>query len=127
MKKKTVLILWIIGFVIAAIGAGMFIPAIVAAANHCTPNQFGRQDCSLPTSDPLTLIGLIGVGVLIIGGLVSAVAWIGALVRSARMQTWGWFVVVLLFSGLGTLIYALAGPPEQPTMVGAGAPYTPPR
>lgn len=126
MRKKTVLILWIIGFVIALIGAGMFVPAIVAAANHCTPNAFGGQNCSLPTSDPLTVIGLLGVVVIIIGGLVSTIAWIGALIRSAKMQTWGWFVVVLLFHALGTLIYALAGPPEQPAMIGAGAPYSPP-
>jgi len=33
-----------------------------------------------------------------------------ALVRSAKMQTWGWFVIVLTFSGLGTLIYVLADP-----------------
>jgi hypothetical protein len=33
-----------------------------------------------------------------------------ALVRSAKMQTWGWFVIVLIFSGLGTLIYVLADP-----------------
>jgi hypothetical protein len=26
------------------------------------------------------------------------------------MQTWGWFVIVLIFSGLGTLIYVLADP-----------------
>ncbi|MEO7018717.1 MAG: hypothetical protein ABI234_01020 [Ktedonobacteraceae bacterium] len=126
MKKKTVLIFWIIGFIIALIGASMFVPAIVAAANHCTTNQFGRPDCSLPTNDLLTSIGLIGVIVLLIGAVFSAVAWIGALVRSAKMGTWGWFVIVLIFSGLGTLIYALAGPPERLAMMRSDSPYASP-
>lgn len=127
MRKKTVLILWVIGFVIALIGAGMFVPAIVAAANHCTTNAFGGQNCSLPTSDPLTAIGLIGVVALIIGGLVSTIAWIGALIRSAKMQTWAWFVIILLFHALGTLIYVLAGPSEQPATIGTGVASAPPR
>lgn len=113
LKKKTILILWIVGFVLALIGAALFVPAIIAAANHCTINQFGKQNCSLPTSDPQTFMGLIGVVILLIGSLISLIAWIGALVRSAKMGSWGWFVVVLIFSGLGTLIYVLAGPSEQ--------------
>jgi hypothetical protein len=55
---------------------------------------------------------------------LATIAWIGALIRSAKMQTWGWFVVVLLFSGLGTLIYAIAGPSDQ--QVPATAYYPPP-
>jgi hypothetical protein len=97
----------------------MLTPAIIAAAHHCTLNQFGGQDCSLPVSDPLTIVGLVGALAVLLGGVVGAVAWIGALIRSARMQTWGWFAVVLLLLGLGTLLYALAGPQEQPAMMGA--------
>ncbi len=123
MKKKNILIFWIIGFILALVGAAMFVPAIVAAANHCTPNQFGGQNCSLPLNDSLTSVGLIGAIVLIIAIPFGLVAWIGALIRSAKMQTWGWFVIVLIFSGLGTLIYSLAGPPEQFGTIKTDTPY----
>jgi hypothetical protein len=126
VKKKTILLLCIISVVIALIGTAMFVPSIIAAANHCTTNAFGGRDCSLPVSDPLTFVGLAGVLVLILGGLSGTIAWIGALIRAAKMQTWGWFVVVLLLHALGTLIYAIAGPPEQPALAPMGMP-SPPR
>ncbi|HEY3991337.1 MAG TPA: hypothetical protein VGM01_00535 [Ktedonobacteraceae bacterium] len=112
MKKKTILILWIVGFVIALIGTGLFVPSIVAAANHCTIDQFGGKSCALPPTDPLTYVGLIGVVALIIGGLLHFISWIGALVRSARTSAWLWFVITLIFSSLGTLIYAIVTPSE---------------
>ena len=116
MKKKTILIFWIIGIIVALIGTGMLVPSIVAAANHCTTNQFGGQNCSLPTGDPLAIVGFVGLIILCIGGLLHTIAWMGALIRSAQMKSWGWFVVVLLFSSLGTLIYALVTPSDQPVV-----------
>jgi hypothetical protein len=37
------------------------------------------------------------------------------------MQSWGWFAVALLLGWLGTLIYALAGPPDPPAVAAASA------
>ncbi len=125
MKRKAILILWIVSFVIGLVGGGMVVPGIVKAANNCTPNAFGGQNCSLAPSDPLAVLAGFGVIVLIVASIVGAVAWIGALIGSAKTQSWGWFVIVLIFSGLGTLIYALAGPPEQqPAPVGGYQPYS---
>ena len=127
MRKKTILILWIIGLIIAIIGVALFVPSIVAAANNCTTNSLGGQSCSLPTSDPRTATGLIGVLVIILGGLISAVAWIGALVRSAKMQDWVWFVIVLVFNALGTLIYLIASRSDSAATPQTDAPYSAPR
>ena len=33
-------------------------------------------------------------------------------------SSWVWFLVVLLLSGLGTLLYALFGPSDHPAMTG---------
>lgn len=38
------------------------------------------------------------------------VGWIGALVATAKQNRWDWFVCVFLLSGLGELIYLIAGP-----------------
>jgi hypothetical protein len=124
VSKKVIGLFWVFGFIVALIGAGMSVTAIIAAANHCTLNQFGQQNCSLPTSDPLTYVGLIGIVIMLIGVCLGIVAWILALVRTAMMHTWGWFVAVLLLTGLGTLIYLLAGPPNQTTGDRLGTPYT---
>ncbi len=56
---------------------------------------------------PLLVVGYI---VMLIGGLVETVAWIGALVALAKISAWGWFVFVLLLSGIGMLAYIIAGP-----------------
>jgi hypothetical protein len=41
------------------------------------------------------------------------VAWIGALIRTAQSGRWGWFVLLLLFSGVSLLIYLLWGPTPE--------------
>ncbi len=117
MRKRTILWLILSAFVLFIIGIAVFVPSIVAAANQCTQAQVNAGTCHV------TLTGGEGVGVAIgaflwvIAAVLWFIAWIGALVRSARMQSWGWFVVVLLLSGLGTLLYAIVGPPDRPSLV----------
>lgn len=65
-----------------------------------------------------------GLIIVALAGLAGFIAWVMALVRTISMKTWGWFAVVLIFNGLGTLIYAIAGPTNQPAMV-AGTAYPP--
>lgn len=42
--------------------------------------------------------------------ITSAISYIGALVKIARMRRMGWFVGVLLTGVIGALIYGLVGP-----------------
>lgn len=125
MKKRTIFILWLVGFVIALVGSTMLGPSIYAAAHNCTTTMYGAQNCSLPVSSPLTGIGLFGAVILLVGGVVSLVAWISALIRSASMRSWVWFVIVLLFGSLATLFYALFGPSDRraPAMATRQASY----
>ena len=53
-----------------------------------------------------------GLGALLValGTLLAVVAWLGALIKTARLGRWGWFLCLLLFSGLTMLIYIFAGP-----------------
>lgn len=50
----------------------------------------------------------------VVGGILSFVAWVGALIKTAQIGRWGWFIGILLTSGLGVLIWSFAGP-EVPT------------
>ena len=52
----------------------------------------------------------IGALLVALGNLLALVAWIGALVKTARLGRWGWFIFLLLFSAITMLIYIFAGP-----------------
>ena len=59
---------------------------------------------------------------LIACGIVMLVMWIGALIKLAEQQAWGWFVGVLvlqlIFLGIiGMVAYAIAGPDDTEEVV----------
>jgi hypothetical protein len=57
-----------------------------------------------------------GLLLVLVAGVLFTIAWIGAIIRSVQMQTWGWLLVVLLVPELGALIYGLAGPADRPAL-----------
>jgi hypothetical protein len=62
-----------------------------------------------------------GVAAAILGGILAFISWIGALVMTAKLGRWGWFVCLLLLSGITLLIYIFAGPTtsaNQPVYAG---------
>ena len=50
----------------------------------------------------------------LIGTILIFVALIGALVKTARLRRWGWFVCLLLFTFLTMLLYIFVGPQTRP-------------
>lgn len=84
MKKTLSLILYIVGVLL-----------LIAAAK--IPFLYGG------TAAPLAVI------LAVVGGIVFAVAWIGALIRTVQLGRWGWFVLLLLFSVVSLLVYLLWG------------------
>jgi len=66
-------------------------------------------------SGSLTSIGnppvfFAGTAVAAIGAILSLIAWFGALIRTAQLGRWGWFVCLIIFSGITMLVYIFAGP-----------------
>jgi hypothetical protein len=96
MRKKTIAILFIIGIVLSAIGGGLEGAGAAAMANG--------------GSSILAILGGLLAGV---GAICALISWIGALVATGKQGRWGWFVVVFILSGLGELIYLIAGPALQ--------------
>ncbi len=89
----TGLVLWIVGAVLAALST-----------------RSGQS-----ASNSLYVAGLILVG---FGGLIEIISWIMALVSSAVLGRWGWFVVTLILGLIGLLlvimiIYSLIGPSQR--------------
>lgn len=58
--------------------------------------------------------GLLDITFIVIGlaAIFAFVAWIGALIKTAQLARWSWFIVLLLLSWLAIpmLVYIFAGP-----------------
>jgi len=113
-----------------AIVAGLFVMAagiLVAIATGTFemtgPDVTGfHLSASAPAALGLAFIGAIGI---VAGGIGQLVAWIGAVVNTARLDDKTWFIVLLVlgilsFGFIAMLVYVLAGPdgtatPQQAT------------
>jgi hypothetical protein len=103
VSKRTILFL--------SIGAIVFyivwVVAFTAAAANCAPATAGGTASCTAGAAGGAVIALLA---FLVGAVLTFVAWLLGLIKTARMSRWGWFVVVLLLSPLGSLIYGLAGP-----------------
>jgi|SRR5215467_999536 len=89
----TGLVLWVVGAVLAALSA-----------------RSGQS-----ASNALYVAGLVLVG---FGGLIEVISWIMALISSAVLGRWGWFVVTLILGIVGAvviamIIYSFFGPSQR--------------
>ncbi len=107
MRKKTIAIFFIIGVVVAIIGGVLYGVGLASAVANATVNSDGTVS---GVSTGLVGTALIGIAILVVGALINAIGWIGALVATGKQGRWGWFVLVFLLNGLGELIYLIAGP-----------------
>lgn len=75
-----------------------------------------------PSSSSPPPVAIAFYVVLFASALAMLVFWIGALIRLGHLQSWGWFVAVLVLHlvGLGIiamLAYALVGPDDSEIVV----------
>lgn len=100
MSRATVRKVFVTGLVVFVVGAVL---TILASAGGRAPNQE---------------IYAIGVWLGAIGGLIVVVSWVLALIASAILGRWGWFVVALILGIIGLLplvmiVYSLIGPTQR--------------
>ncbi len=99
MSRATVRKVFVTGLVVFVVGA---VIAIVTTSGGPSPNG------SLYT---------IGAWLMLFGGVIAFVSWILALISSAILGSWGWFIVTLILGLIGLLpvimiIYSLVGPTQ---------------
>lgn len=101
MRKKTIAWLFIPGVILTIIGYAIYLSvagsAIAAASAGNTTATIGAG-------------AYAGIALAAVGGILTFISWIGSLIATAKQGRWGWFVLVFLVSGLGQLIYLIAGP-----------------
>ena len=106
--SRTLYLIAIVGFIIGLVIAGVGASQTTTAADGTTTL----------TGTGATL-ALVGLALYVIAGILAFVAWIGALIKTAQLQRWGWFVCLIIFSGITMLIYIFAGPETAPNQVPA--------
>lgn len=104
MRKSRSRNLYIIGLLL--IIAGFFL-RLIDLSNHVDANT----GVVIGSNPAVTLLaGLL----LLIGGILMTVAWIGALVRTVQLKRWGWLVFLIILSGITMLVYIFSGPETPP-------------
>ncbi|MBA3825549.1 MAG: hypothetical protein H0X24_16830 [Ktedonobacterales bacterium] len=127
MSKTTLRNLSLIGLAGVIIGFVFFGLSAVGATASTTVDASGSTTLSNITGGNPAL-ALVGILLLVAAGIVSLIAWIGGLIRTAQLQRWGWFVPMLIFGSIVTLIWSFAGndTPNAPTFQNPQYPPQPP-
>jgi len=108
MSKVGIRTLTIIGLLGTLIGASLLLVSRLVGAT--TSDATGTHVTGVGS---VTLV-VVGLLLIIAAGFVAMIAWIFALIRTAQLKQWGWFVPILVlmwvFGGLVTVIWSLTGP-----------------
>ncbi|MGL5819656.1 MAG: hypothetical protein ACRCZD_00445 [Phycicoccus sp.] len=108
MSRSTTRWLYVGALLVAFVGVGLLVFA-----------QPGVED---PVADWRSIVtgdaapgtnyvrGRIGVALAGLSIVMSFAALVGALVRTAQLARWGWFVALLVFSSGALLVYLFVGP-----------------
>lgn len=110
MKKSVSRVLYLLALLLDIGGIAVFVYG-AGGGNMSTFNALVTSGHLFVAADMNNSM-LTGIGALLvaIGALLAFIAWIGALIKTARLGRWGWFVFLLIFSGITLLIYIFAGP-----------------
>lgn len=121
MRKKTLVMLFILGLILECVALVPVVMGIAAISSQCS-----NGTCT--TVPGLAIFGFILAGILSLAGTVLlAISWIGVLIKQAQRQQWAWFVLTILFSYITMVIYWIAVPESSPAMQQAyGQPYQQP-
>ncbi len=106
---RTLYLIAIVGFIVGLVVAGVGASQTTVDATTGATSLTGTG----------AILALVGVVLYIIAGILAFVAWIGALIKTAQLQRWGWFVCLIIFSGITMLVYIFGGPETSPNQVPA--------
>jgi hypothetical protein len=126
MSKALSRTLYLIGLGVVIVGVILIVAGLAGSTTSVDPvtGQTTVTSIGNPALFGISFVFFIG------GGILSFVAYIGALIKTASLGRWGWFVCLLLISGITMLIYIFAGPETRavPQVAPMGyAPQMPPQ
>ncbi len=110
MERSTSRNLFLAGLVLGIIATVLFFVGGAAAAAGATTNPDGTVSTTAGAGIGIMLI--IAFIVWAVAGILTFIAWLGALIKTARLGQWLWFILLLVLSwtGIMMLVYVFAGP-----------------
>lgn len=106
MERKTSRNLYLASILLFIVGIVLFIVAGGAASANTNSTSVGAG---------AGIMAIVSLLLYIVAAVLATVAWVGALIKTAKLGQWIWFVLLLLFSGIMMLVYIFAGPTEPKT------------
>jgi hypothetical protein len=106
--KGTIALLSLLAILLLVVAFTGYGPAFATQLRSCQGSLDGTSAAGCLTAQG----GPAALGfVLYLAGVAAAVlAWLFGLIKTASIGRWGWFLLVLLLSPLGALLYGLTGP-----------------
>ena len=108
MERKTSRNLYLLGLVLGIIGAILF--AVAGGTAVALMNPDGTLNTGAGAG--LGVLVIVALAAFLVAAVLGLIAWIGALIKTARLSQWIWFVLLLLIGPITMLIYIFAGPTE---------------
>jgi hypothetical protein len=108
MSTIRIRILTLLGLIGGLIGTLLFLAGALIGAPTVT-DATGVHVTAL--GNPALFVA--GIAVLLTAVILAVIAWTFALIRTAEGQRWGWFVTMLVFGSIVTLIWTFVGPDAQ--------------
>ncbi|HEU5227136.1 MAG TPA: hypothetical protein VFU49_04935 [Ktedonobacteraceae bacterium] len=110
MKKSVSRVLYLLALLLVIGGSVVFYFG-AGGGNMNTFNALAASGHLFVAADMSnSMLTRLGALLVALGNLLALIAWIGALVKTARLGRWGWFIFLLLLNGLTMLVYIFAGP-----------------
>src|SRR5258708_29610775 len=104
MRKKTLVILYILGWALALLALASALISIAVIFSQCPTS-------TCPSPPGPAILGLVLAGILIVAGVVLLViAWIRILMKQAQPQQWNWVFWVFPFRWVAIAIYFIKVP-----------------
>lgn len=129
MRKKTIAILFGIGFGLSLLAAFLLIGGIVSLSSAVAScSDYSSSSCSAPASTGgFVALLLLGSLVALGGEILTIISWVAILIKQAQRQQWAWFICTLLFGGICMLIWLIIEPevPAAPRYAVAYPGYPP--
>jgi len=117
MRKKTLVILYLLGLALALLALAISIAVIF----------FQCPTSTCPSLPGPAILGVVLAGILTVAGTVLiAIVWIRILIIQAQQQQWTWFVWTLLFGWVTVLLYLIKVPETPQIAAQAQVPLPPP-
>lgn len=116
MSKKGIRWLSLSASALTLAGLGVLIPSVVFFATW-TCQRTGANGLNCQAAPESLGAGFwTSIALLIVGSAIFLIAWIGALIRAARMRDILWLIILIVGSGAATLIYGFIGPDKYPLL-----------